>query len=186
MNHLREFQSTGKDLFVGQMNNTHSGNLSVRINKMLAITRSGSMLHNLEYSDIIETLIDGEDSNTAKASREMPVHQSIYQNTDAQAIVHAHPPHIIALSLQNSSRIYPIDAEGMYFFAQGIPVLEVENAIASDEVAQKIIPLLKESPIVAVKGHGTFAIGKDLEEGLHWTSSVEHSAKIVILKNQLL
>jgi L-fuculose-phosphate aldolase len=183
MNFLRDFQFVGKDLFDSGLNNSHSGNLSMRNNRMMAISRSGAMLHRLEFSDIVETLIDREDLESARASREIPVHRAIYQGTDAEAVVHAHPPHIIALSLQ-SDRIFPIDAEGAYFFQNGIPVVGVKNAIASDEVAQKVVPLLKESPIVVVRGHGTFAIGKNLEEGFHWTSSIEHSSKILLLRNQ--
>lgn len=183
MNHLRAFQTTGLDLFVGGMNNSHSGNLSIRNNRMLIITRSGSMLHRLEYTDMVETMIDADDAETVRASREIPVHRAIYRGTQAQAIAHAHPPHLIALSMQ-SSRIVPVDAEGMYFFRTGAPVIGVANSIASDEVAQKIVPEFADSPIVIVRGHGAFAIGADLEECLHWISSLEHSAKIILLNNQ--
>ncbi len=177
---LKSFQEIGCDLFYGGMNNSHSGNLSTKNNRLMAISKSGSMLHRLNFDDIIETLIDGEDSETKKASREIPVHRAIYINTEAEAIVHAHPPHVIALTLQTNC-IAPVDAEGDYYFPDGMPVISVENAIASNEVAQKVVPYLKEFPIVGVKGHGTFAIGKTLEEAFHWTSSIEHSAKIILL-----
>ncbi|MEW6711870.1 MAG: class II aldolase/adducin family protein [Candidatus Riflebacteria bacterium] len=183
MSFLRAFQTTGQDLFAGGMNNSHSGNLSMRNNRMLVITRSGSMLHRLEYPDLVETLIDVDDAATARASRELPVHRAIYRQTDAQAIAHAHPPHLIALSMQ-CEKIRPVDAEGLYFFQNGAPVLGVTNSIASDEVAAKITPLFAHSPIVVVRGHGAFAIGADLEECLHWISSLEHSARIILLHNQ--
>lgn len=177
MNMLREFQTIGYDLFVAGLNNSHSGNMSIRVNRMMAITRSGSMLHRLEYKDIVETLIDGEDSESARASRERPVHRAIYLQTGAQAIVHAHPPQLIAASFF-CDKFEPVDAEGRYFFPTGIPVVEVVNAIASDEVAAKIAPLLKSTPVVIVRGHGTFAVGNSLEDGFHYTSSLEHSARI--------
>jgi L-fuculose-phosphate aldolase len=183
MSYLRAFQTTGFDLFVGGMNNSHSGNLSIRNNRTMVITRSGSMLHRLEYTDLIETLIDGEDGEAARASRELPVHRAIYRHTPAQAIAHAHPPHLIALSMQ-AKAIEPVDAEGMYFFRNGAPVIGVVNSIASEEVAQKIVPEFARCPIVVVRGHGAFAVGTDLEECLHWISSLEHSAKIVLLNNQ--
>ena len=182
---LRDFQTVGHDLFVAQLNNSHSGNMSVRNNRMMAITRSGSMLHRLEYDDIIETLIDGEDSQTSKASRERPVHRAIYLQTQAQAIVHAHPPHLIAISMF-VDKFMPVDAEGGYFFSKGVPVIEVTNAIASEEVAGKVSPLLRQFPIVVVRGHGTFAAGATLEEGFHYTSSLEHSARIAFLHSSLL
>ena len=177
MNILRDFQTVGYDLFIAGLNNSHSGNMSVRANRMMAITRSGSMLHRLDYNDIVETLIDGEDAETARASRERPVHRAIYLQTGAQAIVHAHPPQLIALSFF-TDKFEPVDAEGRYFFPVGIAVVEVVNAIASEEVAAKIAPLLRNSPVVIVRGHGTFAVGSTLEEGFHSTSSLEHSARI--------
>ncbi|MGM0601183.1 MAG: class II aldolase/adducin family protein [Candidatus Rifleibacteriota bacterium] len=183
MSFLRAFQQTGYDLYAQGMNNTHSGNLSIRNNRMMTITRSGSMLHRLEFNDLIETVINGEDSESAKASREIPVHRSIYNNTPAQAIAHSHPPHIIALSML-TNQIRPIDAEGSYFFSRGIKVTSVDNPIASEEVGAKILTELDRYPLAVVKGHGVFSIGENLEECLHWTSSLEHSAKIILLKNQ--
>lgn len=182
---LRDFQTVGQDLFAGQLNNSHSGNMSVRNNRMMAITRSGAMLHRLDFSDIIETLIDGEDGQSLLASRERPVHRAIYLQTSAQAIVHAHPPCLIALSLHCNS-FMPVDAEGSYFFKNGIPVVEVVNAIASEEVAGKVSPLLRQYPVVIVRGHGTFAVGATLEDGYHYTSSLEHSARIAFYHSSLL
>ena len=68
--------------------------------------------------------------------------------------------------------------EGRYFFPRGVPVVEVTNAIASEEVAGKVAPLLRDYPLVIVRGHGTFAVGNSLEDGFHYTSSLEHSARI--------
>ena len=183
MNNLRDFQQVGEDLFTGGLNNSHSGNLSTRINRMLAITRTGAMLHRLSFSDIVETLIEGEDAETSRASREIPVHRAIYQHLDAEAVVHAHPPCAIALSL-NLDSLRPVDVEGEYFFPNGVPILRVEKAIASDEVARGILPFLQKCPIVVVLGHGAFAIGANLIEAFHWISSIEHSARILRYHHQ--
>jgi L-fuculose-phosphate aldolase len=83
-----------------------------------------------------------------------------------------------------TNQITPIDAEGAYFFSRGINVTSVENPIASEEVGAKVLAELERYPLAVVKDHGVFAIGKDLEECLHWTSSLEHSAKIILLNNQ--
>lgn len=182
---LRDFQTVGHDLFISRLNNSHSGNMSIRNNRLMSITRSGAMLHRLEFCDIVETVIEGEDQQSSRASRERPVHRAIYLGTSAQAIVHAHPPHLIALSF-NTDLFKPIDAEGAYFFPEGIPVIEVENAIASEEVAGKVTPALKKFPIVIVRGHGTFAVGATLEDGFHYTSSLEHSAMIAVINSSLV
>lgn len=179
MNELRLFQQIGADLFFARLNNSHSGNLSIRLNRMMVITRSGAMLHRLEYDDIVETAIDHDDCETARASRESGVHKAIYSATNAGAIVHAHPPAVTAISIIQD-RIDPLDAEGRFFFPNGIPILRVGQAIASDEVAVKLPFLLKDFPIAIVKGHGTFAIGDSLDVALHWTSCLENIAQIAI------
>ena len=182
---LREFQAVGSDLYTAGLNNSHSGNMSVRDNRCMQITKSGAMLHRLEFDDIIETLIGQEDNNTHKASREKPVHSKIYADTDYQAIVHAHPPAIIALSLI-MDHIMPIDSEGAYFFNNGVSVLSFDSTIASDEVAKALPAALKKCPIAIVRGHGTFAVADSLYDALQSTSSLEHSARIIIHKNQSL
>ncbi|MBF0500828.1 MAG: class II aldolase/adducin family protein [Candidatus Riflebacteria bacterium] len=183
MNEIQSFQKVGVDLFTAGLNNSHSGNMSMRLNRMLVITRTSSMLHRLEHGDLIETLIDGEDAATRLASREIPVHRAIYRTTKADAVVHAHPPHVVALSLSGNC-IQPLDAEGAYYFPMGIPVVAVRNAVGSDEVAGAVPPVLKQFPIVVVKGHGTFSIGETLEECLHWTSCLDNVAKIILLTRQ--
>ncbi|MBR4330427.1 MAG: class II aldolase/adducin family protein [Candidatus Riflebacteria bacterium] len=183
---LNEFRQVGTDLFIAGLNNSHSGNLSIRLDdEKMIITRTGCMLHHIDHPDLITTSIGYDDYQTLKASRELPVHRSIYLNTNAKSIVHAHSPHVVAESLNGrhieNDRLMLIDAEGLYYFAEGIPVIEAQNAIASDEVAELVIPALKTSKIVIVKGHGVFSIGETLEEAYHWVAGLEHSVKILRL-----
>ena len=44
---------------------------------------------------------------------------------------------------------------------------------------QKIPALLKDVPVVVVKGHGIFSTGKNLEEAYKYASSLEASAHII-------
>ena len=183
---LNAFRQVGNDLFAAGLNNSHSGNLSICLNdEQMIITRTGCMLHHIDYPDLIITAINHDDSQTPKASRELPVHRSIYINTNAKAIVHAHSPHVVAESLSGkhieSSRLIFKDAEGLYYFPKGIPVIEAKNAIASNEVAELVISAFTDSKIVIVKGHGVFSIGDSLEEAYHWVTGAEHSTKIMML-----
>ena len=184
--YFNAFRQVGNDFFVAGLNNSHSGNLSIRQNdELMVITRTGCMLHHIDHPDLITTSITHDDSQTPKASRELPVHRSIYLHTNAKAIVHAHSPHVVAESLSGkhieNNRLMLKDAEGLYYFPKGIPVIEAKNAIASNEVAELVIPAFKDSKIVIVKGHGVFSIGETLEEAYHWVTGLEHSTKILFL-----
>lgn len=180
---LKDFQRFGRDLFLTGLNNSHSGNLSVRCGDRIVITRRGSMLGHLENDDLIETGLEINDENTTLASTEIGVHRAIYKGTSALAIVHAHPVHAIALSLLEDE-IHPIDSEGNYLL-QKIPVLGAKNTIASREVEEKLPGLLKEHKIVMVRGHGSFAVGRIMEEAYKWTSSLENVCRIIYLARTL-
>lgn len=176
---LSDFQRFGRDLFLAGLNNTHSGNLSVRRGNQIMITRKGAMLGHLEAQDIIETGLEKDDGKTILASTELGVHRAIYKETAALAVVHAHPVHAVALSLLEDE-IIPLDAEGLYLLQQ-IPVLSAAQTIGSREVEEKLPALLTKHKIVVVRGHGSFAAGQKLEEACQWTSSLENACRIICL-----
>ena len=177
MNILDQFVLVGRDLHEGGLVTSHGGNLSVRVENRLVITRSGAMLGHLSQDDLVTLSLD--DPHHPKASRELPLHLAVYQSTRARALVHAHPPYAVALSF-TLDWIEPVDAEGSLVLPR-VPVLEVENPIGSQEVAQAVAGALKEFSVAVVRGHGTFARGWDLEEAYHYTSVLEASARILWL-----
>lgn len=175
----KEFAKIGAFLFQAGIISSHGGNLSVRVGDRILITRRGSMLGDLGKNDIVETGIYKNDSGIALASTEIGVHRAIYQNTSALAIVHAHPPHAVVLSL-SKDEIIPIDSEGSYTLHK-IPVISTETTIGSQEVAEKMPTVLKSYKIAMLRGHGSFAIGHVLEEAYQWTSTLEECCKMLYL-----
>ena len=180
---LEQFSRFGRELFLQGVNSSHSGNMSVRAGDRIFITRRGSMLANLVQGDIIETGLRDDDSHITLASTEIKIHRAIYLATSALAIVHAHPPFAIALSM-DSGEIAPIDTEGVYYF-KTIPVIVTGLTVGSDEVAAKLPPLLQNYKAAMVRGHGSFAVGQMLEEAFQWTSSLEASCKTLYLSRLL-
>ena len=175
----KEFAKIGAFLFQAGIISSHGGNLSVRVGDRILITRRGSMLGDLHQRDIIETSLHKNDSGIALASTEVGVHRAIYLNTSALAIVHAHPPHAVVLSL-GRNEIIPVDSEGSYTLHK-IPVVTTQTTIGSQEVAEKIPPILKNYKIAMLRGHGSFAIGQVLEEAYQWTSTLEECCKMLYL-----
>jgi len=105
---LPQFQTVGSDLYTRGMVSVHGGNLSLRQEDKLVITRSGSRLGYLQQSDLIETGIATDDENTRLASTEIGVHRAIYKKTLFKAVVHSHPIHAVALSF-TGDRVLPQD-----------------------------------------------------------------------------
>lgn len=180
---LEQFARFGRELFLQGVNSSHSGNMSIRAGDRIFITRRGSMLANLREGDIIETGLRDDDSHITLASTEIKIHRAIYQSTSALAVVHAHPPFAIALSI-DTDEIVPIDTEGVYYF-KSIPVVTAALTVGSDEVEQSLPPLLENYKAAMVRGHGSFAVGQMLEEAFQWTSSLEASCKALFLHRLL-
>jgi len=137
----------------------------------------------LKEEDIVETGVKEDDSGVIIASTEVGVHRAIYKETSSLAVVHAHTPYAISLSLVRDE-IVPIDDEGKYHIKK-VPVLDVEESIGSNEVEKRLPPILKDYPATIVKGHGTFARGENLEEAYNWITVVESICKVIYLVENL-
>ena len=173
-----EFKGIGRILFEAGLNNSHSGNMSVRLGDRVLITRRGSMLGELTAGDLIDVGLNEDDSGIALASTEVKVHRAVYGVTSHLALVHTHPRAAIALAM-NRDFIVPVDDEGRYYFKR-IPVLIVKTGIGSMELEERLPPLLKDYPVVMVRGHGAFAAGGNLEEGLQVSHALEWSCGILL------
>jgi len=180
---LSQFQSVGRDLFTRGLVSSSSGNLSIRLGERMIITRRGSRLGCLEEHDLIETGIIKNDRNTPLASTELAVHRAIYQATPALAIVHAHPPHAVALSLAETE-IVPHDA-GCLSMVKRVPVVGWHMEVRPGGLADIIAQELKQHQIIVVHGHGSFAIGQLLEEAHDCTTMLEESCQVICLLKSL-
>jgi len=172
------FQKIGWAAYVAGLEDTHSGNMSIRIGNRMLITRRGAMLGFLNDYDIIEVGLEKNDCGISLASSETGVHRAIYKETTGLAIVHAHLINAVILSLIYQE-IVPIDVEGSYTIKK-VPVISFEFGSGSQEMEKEIPKYLKDNKIVVIKGHGAIAIGETLEEALYYNSVLENSCKVIV------
>ncbi|SMP17641.1 L-fuculose-phosphate aldolase [Desulfurobacterium pacificum] len=173
-----EMIKTGRIVFEAGLTDTHGGNISIRKGEHIIIKKSGKMLGFLTEDDFVITTLQKNEKLDEGASIELLVHRAIYQNfSEINAIVHAHSPYTVACSLITNT-ITPMDSEGKLLLHK-VPVLSATCVVSSEEVATKIIGLLKLSPIVVVKSHGAFSTGRNLNEALKYLSALENSCKIL-------
>jgi L-fuculose-phosphate aldolase len=180
---FEEFKKIGRLAWEQGLFSSHGGNMSIRLGDRIIITRRGSMLGDLKEEDIIETCIEGIDAHITLASTEIIVHREIYKNTSALAVFHAHPPVATALSML-CNEIVLEDSEGSYILKK-VPVITAKRTVGSNEVAKILPEYLKEFKVVILNGHGSFATGMLLEEAFSYTSTLEHSCKILLYKDSL-
>lgn len=179
---LTTFQELGRDLFLTGLVSSHTGSMSIRVDGRALISRSGAMLGRLAESDLVEFPFD--EQPPAEAAEDVLVHQAIYRSTDAKAVIYARPPCTMALALVED-RLSPAHDEGAEALGSA-PVLISQRPISSPDVAQLIAMTLRESRIVALRGHGVFARGEDLADALHMVSLLEEMCKVTHLLRTLL
>jgi L-fuculose-phosphate aldolase len=170
-----EFERIGKRLFAEHLVGGNFGNISIRNEDAGFLIK-----HTGAYLDVAGELVfvPFEGNVPKEASSEYRVHREVYRKTSYRAIVHAHPPAAIAASLV-LDRIVPEDSEGL-MFCPVIPV--VTGAPGSQELADNVASALTSSPLAIVRGHGSFAAGKSLDEAYLYTSLAEHSCRVIALK----
>lgn len=174
-----EFERIGKRLFAEHLVGGNFGNISARAhNEGFFIKRTGAYLD--IAGELVFVPLYGD--VPGNASSEYRLHREVYRKTALQALVHAHPPCAVAASLV-MDEVIPEDSEGE-MFSPRIPV--VVGAPGSQEIAENVSNALISSKLVIVRGHGTFAGGKTLDEAYNFTSLAEHSCRVLLLKRSLL
>ena len=179
---LDAFRRCGSALFVAGLNNSHSGNLSVRASvdgvSGTWVTRTRSMGHELRARDVVFAP-DGADHAGTSLSREFIVHRAIYQATEHAAVVHCHPRDAVTLAFVEDEFV-PLQIEGHGALPGRVPVLEVANASASPELCKAIAPMLRDVPAVMVRGHGLFVGAASLDQATHRAFVVNEAARMII------
>lgn len=180
---LRDFKKFGRALWEAGLIHWTSGNMSLRRGDTIHITRTGSSLADLSARDLVRIGM-AEGPRDAKASSETPVHRAIYRAfPKARAVVHAHPPHATVLSL-DATVITPRDSDSLYI--SRIPVLtDCGFAEGSACVASRLPRLMKDSPVVVVRGHGIFVMGDSLEHCLGRITMAENQCRLLFLERLL-
>jgi len=177
-----QFRAIGEDINAAGLISSHGGNISVRRDDGIVITRRGSMLGRLADSDLVTTGITAC-ADDEHCSRELVVHRAIYLSSDAGAIVHAHPIHTVYRSLV-ADAIEPLDSESRYVIGASIPVLAPRETIGSAQAAEMLAETFAGGAKIAVlRSHGPFAVGATLEEAFYHITCLEASCRVLDLRD---
>ncbi len=177
-NPLQEMAFFGRKIVQSGLTVSRFGNMSILFGEKILITKKGSMLDELNENQIIEVDLIGPCPRDEQASTEICVHRAIYNETDAQAVIHTHSPYAVTLSLLKDKSVEPLDSEGRHFLGI-IPI--VKGSFGTKELAMNVCMVLRAGKSCIARGHGVFGLGKNLKEVFEVVSMVEHSAKIAYL-----
>ena len=160
-----------------------NGNVSMRTGPkgdLCLVTRSGAAKGALQRDDLcLVRLADGQTITGGPPSSELGMHLAIYRTQPkAQAIVHTHPPHLLALSLrlppQQRLQLAVFEAAPLRERMTTAPDHEPGTQVLADAVGR----CAKTHEAVWMERHGLVAWGKDLVIAGALNEELEHLARI--------
>jgi len=175
-----EIIAWGQRLFDRRLISGWGGNISCRAGKeRFLITGQHAPLGFLKAKDLV--YIDGQAKPLKKGSRpssETALHLANYKNNDAEVVIHVHPPRVLVYSL-NHKFFSPLSYEEKFTIGE-IPILPQETPTVTATAA--VVEELKLRPVVILQGHGTVAVGKNLEEAFLYTDLLEEAVYCQMMK----
>lgn len=156
------------------LNDSHSGNISVRSGDTYWVTPTGACADTLTTEKLVTCQLNS--TPASGASLDALLHQRCYEKqANTNAIIHSHGPYTVGLTMDMDSYT-PSDFEGQYYF-QNIPILTIPYATYVKEAPEMVSDTLMTHKILVVRGHGIYAAAESLELAYKWTCSLELSAK---------
>ncbi|MGA7800370.1 MAG: class II aldolase/adducin family protein [Gammaproteobacteria bacterium] len=154
------------------LNDSHSGNASVRVGEQFWVTPTGACADTLQREELVACQLD---RMGVGASLDAPLHAAVYRANNAAAVLHSHGPHSVAMTMDGKEFV-PSDFEGQYYFDR-VPVITIPYARYVEDAPAAVAEALSRHPIVVVRGHGVYACAASLNLAYKWTSSLELSAR---------
>ena len=165
------------------------GNLSARLDReRILLTPSGGCKGRLAPDGLLVLDLSGQvlspGGGNARPSSETPMHLAAYrERPDVGAVIHAHPPYCIALTVAG----IPLRADVLPEVLATLGAVPTSDFAmpASDENADAIRELIQEHDAILLRQHGALAVGADLEQALMRMERVEHAAMVIALATLL-
>ena len=159
------------------------GNLSCRLDDGAAlVTPRGVPKGRMACSSLVRVALDGP--LPPEASSEVAMHLEVYGRVpDVGAIVHAHPPAVLALSLT-----WPADpAPDVSLLAEGEALLAVVGVIppfspGSMELAVAAAATLAGTPAAVMLHHGAVAAARTPQQALERMELLELLARVELIR----
>ncbi|MCV6977532.1 S-methyl-5-thioribose-1-phosphate isomerase [Mycobacterium bourgelatii] len=166
-----------------------AGNISVRTGQTAVITGSGLSKGELTEHDMVTvTIADGEPvSGKRRPSAETAIHTAIYRATNADAVVHVHPPHATAQSIdaRETLRFSGYELIKGLGASEMIDIPVFDNHADVTRIGADIERHLTENPaaapVLVIAGHGITAWGATLAQARDRAECLEGICELATL-----
>lgn len=184
----KEIVRVARQLAQNGYSRSSDGNISVRLSEnRILITPTGVYKAWLEPSQIVPIDLEGNPSSrrsNPKPSSEYLMHLAVYrQRPDVQAVIHAHPPNAVALTLIGEPFPAEIVPEGLTALGE-VPTVPYARP-GTAQMGEQLQPYLSDHDVLLLDHHGSLTVGKTLEEALIKLERLEAVAQLWMLAKQV-
>jgi len=145
-----------------------AGNVSVRTDRHVLVTRGGLRFEGAAAEDITILSLDGDVVDGARPSSETGLHMGVYQRSSAQAVVHTHGRSSVAVGLVCDRM--PLVHYNLVRLGGRIPTVPY-HLFGSDELAEAVGAAVADGfGTVLLRNHGAVSSARSIAE------AVEHAA----------
>ena len=162
------------------LNRGAEGNVSVRFRDGFLISPSGVVAEDMTPDQVVFMDMDGAYSGAWKPSSEWRMHLAIYRNRpEAEAVVHTHSDHVIALSCLRQ----PIPPFHYMVAVAGGDIIDCAAyaTFGTEELSQNMLKALGPRKAAMLANHGLICFDETLEKAVLLAQQVESLAKQYLL-----
>jgi L-fuculose-phosphate aldolase len=182
----REVAEALRRIYERGMTTTSGGNISVRIaDESVIVTPAGLDKGAMTAEQIACVDASGAQRDGPPPSSELPTHLRIYRDrTDLRAIVHGHPPALVAFSICHETPDLAALPDARELCGPvGFAPYELTG---TDRLAARIADVFRDgSDCVVLENHGVIVGGRTLDEARRRFEALESSAQIILLARRV-
>ncbi|GAB2879599.1 class II aldolase/adducin family protein [Streptomyces mayteni] len=159
-----ELAAAGRRLAASGLVIGTSGNLSVRVDDLVAVTPTGGVISELTAEmmtvlDLAGGIVEGELAPTS----EVPMHLAVYRATGTGAITHTHA--VTSTALACTLDEIPVVHYAMLSLGGTVRVAPYAT-YGTDELAAHVVAALDGRQAALLRNHGSLAIGGTVEKAV--------------------
>lgn len=165
------------------LNELSSGNLSVRFGDNMLISPNGAKAENIAVDTVVEVSLDGEWQGDRKPSSEWRMHAAIYRHHEqAQAVVHTHSDHCVALA-SNLMALPGFHYLVGTFGGNDVPCVPY-STFGTQRLADDAAAALTDRTACLLGNHGMIARGQNLKNAVNMAHRLEIMCRQYLLARQ--
>ncbi|HLI30936.1 MAG TPA: aldolase [Terriglobia bacterium] len=171
----------GKSLYERNYAAGSAGNISARLPDGWLITPTDACLGNLDPARIAKVNTEGDWASGDKPSKTLALHRVIYDhNSAAQAVVHTHSPHLVALTLAgvwSSENVLPPITPYQVMKVGPVPLIPYRRP-GDPAVAERVKPLATQVRAVLLERLGPVVWHESVSSAAYALEELEETAKL--------